>query len=334
MWGQIIGAVAGGILGNRGAKEDRANAAAANSSNNRYYEAAFPYVSGGMSGLKTAYNNMVARGPFDQNYYVGPNQKQIAANNALYDMGGGNMSRGDNIMNTTGGFASNATDLYNQFAVAANRPDTMAAANQYATNNMNPIVNAMMRDPSRQLNEQTLPGINRSASGSGNLNSSRAGVAEALANRAYDDRMTDVRSDVFNSLRDASLNQSNNQFTQQMNALNNASAVNTGMSNMYTLGNNLATSGGNMALGAADNFNSYDQRMRDAEREKYMYDNSFGFNAANNYLGSISPIAQINGNYQKNMTSPTAATLGGMNAGFGFGKQYGGQIGNFLGGLF
>ena len=122
MWGQIIGAVAGGILGNRGAKEDRANAAAANSSNNRYYEAAFPYVSGGMSGLKTAYDNMVARGPFDQNYYVGPNQKQIAANNALYDMGGGNMSRGDNIMNTTGGFASNATDLYNQFAVAANRP--------------------------------------------------------------------------------------------------------------------------------------------------------------------------------------------------------------------
>lgn len=334
MWGQIIGAVAGGVLGNKGAKEDRANVDAANRANNRYYEAAFPYVSGGMEGLKSAYDNMVSRGPFDKDYYVGPNDEQIAANRALYGMGGNNMTRGENIMNTTGGFAGNATDLYNQFASAANRPDTMAAATQYATDNMNPIVDAMMRDSTRQLTEQTLPGINKMASGSGNVNSSRAGVADALAQRAYDDRRADVRSDVFNSLRDLSLNQSNNEFTQRMNALNNASAVNTGMSNMFTLGNNLATSGGNMALGAADNLNSYDQRRRDAEREKYMYDNQFGFNAANNYMGALTPVANLRGNYEVNKASPTAATLGGMNAGFGFGKDYGGQIGNFLGGLF
>lgn len=334
MWGQIIGAVAGGVLGNKGAKEDRANVDAANRANNRYYEPAFPYVSGGMEGLKSAYDSMIANGPFDKEYYVGPNDEQIATNRALYGMGGNNMTRGENIMNTTGGFAGNATDLYNQFASAANRPDTMAAATQYATDNMNPIVDAMMRDSTRQLTEQTLPGINKAASGSGNVNSSRAGVADALAQRAYDDRRADVRSDVFNSLRDASLNQSNNEFTQRMNALNNASAVNTGMSNMFNLGNNVATSGGNMALGAADNLNSYDQRRRDAEREKYMYDNQFGFNAANSYLGALSPIANIQGNYAVNKASPTAATLGGMNAGFGFGKDYGGQIGNFLGGLF
>ena len=334
MWGQIIGAVAGGVLGNKGAKEDRANVDAANRANNRYYEAAFPYVSGGMEGLKSAYDEMIARGPFDKDYYVGPSEEQIAANRALYGMGGDNMNRGENIMNTTGGFAGNATDLYNQFASAANRPDTMAAATQYATDNMNPIVDAMMRDSTRQLTEQTIPGINKAASGSGNVNSSRAGVADALAQRAYDDRRADVRSDVFNNLRDASLNQSNNEFTQRMNALNNASAVNTGMSNMYTLGNNLATSGGNMALGAADNLNSYDQRRRDADREKYMYDNQFGFNAANNYLGALSPIANIQGNYEVNKASPTAATLGGMSSGFGFGGKYGGQIGNFLGGLF
>jgi hypothetical protein len=287
-----------------------------------------------MEGLKTAYDSMIANGPFNKDYYVGPNEEQLAANRALYGMGSDNMTRGENIMNTTGGFAGNATDLYNQFTSAANRPDTMAAATQYATNNMNPIVDAMMRDSTRQLTEQTLPGINTAASGSGNMNSSRAGIADALANRAYDDRRADVRSDVFNSLRDASLNQSNNEFTQRMNALNNASAVNTGMSNMYTLGNNLATSGGNMALGAADNLNSYDQRMRDAEREKYMYDNQFGLNAANSYLGALTPVANIRGNYEKNMASPTAATLGGMNAGFGFGNDYGGQIGKFLGGLF
>ena len=334
MWGQIIGAVAGGVLGNKGAKEDRANVDAANRANNRYYEAAFPYVSGAMSNLDSAYNDMVANGPFDKDYYVGPNEEQIATNRALYGFGGNNMTRGENIMNTTGGFGTNAADLYNQFSSAANRPDTMAAATQYATDNMNPIVDAMMRDSTRQLNQQTLPGINRAASGSGNMNSSRAGIADALAQTAYDDRRADVRSDVFNSLRDASLSQSNNEFTQRMNALNNASAVNTGMSNMYSLGNNVATAGGNMALGAADNLNSYDQRRRDAEREKYMYDNQFGFNAANSYLGALSPIANIQGNYAVNKASPTAATLGGMSSGFGFGGKYGGQIGNFLGGLF
>lgn len=319
MWGQIIGAVAGGLLANKGARDDSAAIDEANKKNNQYYDAAFPYVTGGMSGLKSAYDEMIARGPFDKDYYVGPSEEQIAANRALYGMGGDNMSRGENIMNTTGGFAGNATDLYNQFASAANRPDTMAVATQYATDNMNPIVDAMMRDSTRQLNEQTLPGINMAASGSGNVNSSRAGVADALAQRAYDDRRADVRSDVFNSLRDASLNQSNNEFTQKMNALNNASGVNTGMADMFRLGNNMAVSGGNMSLGAADNLNAYDQRMRDAEREKYNVDNTFGFGAASDYLGAVSPVASIRGNYAPNMVNPTAATLGGMSSGWGAG---------------
>jgi hypothetical protein len=123
------------------------------------------------------------------------------------------------------------TDRFGNLADKALNDDRMGTASQYALDNMNPIVDAMMRDDRRTLTEQTLPGINLAASASGNPNSSRAGVADALANRAFDDRRADVSSDVFNSLKDASLTQANTQFNQ-------------GMTGTVNMANNMANTGG------------------------------------------------------------------------------------------
>ena len=54
------------------------------------------------------------------------------------------------------------------------------------------------------------------ASGTGNVNSSRAGMADAIAQRAFDDRRADVSTDVFNSLRDARLAQGNTSLTKAL----------------------------------------------------------------------------------------------------------------------
>ena len=123
------------------------------------------------------------------------------------------------------------TDRFGTLADKALNDDRMGTASQYAMDNMNPIVDAMLRDDKRTLTEQTIPGINKAASGSGNVNSSRAGVADALANRAFDDRKADVSTDVFNSLRDSNLAQQNTQFNQ-------------GMTGTVNMANNMSNTGG------------------------------------------------------------------------------------------
>ena len=162
--------------------------------------------------------------------------------------------------------------------------------------------------------------MHKMASGSGNVNSSRAGVADALANRAYDDRMADVRSDVFNSLRDASLNQSNTQFNQSMNALRGAGAANTTLGNAFTTGTNLATAGGNMALGAGNNQNTWDQGKINADRENYDYLNNYGYNLGKDYMGFLTG-NNVQGNYAVNKVDPNMSGIQGAIQGFGFGNN-------------
>jgi hypothetical protein len=333
MWGQIIGAVAGGLLANKGAKADRAAQERMNEQNNQYINAAMPYIKDNMASVSDMYKNMLETGPYQGSFYAGPNDMQTAANSALYNMGTANMGVGQNLMNQAGGFANNANSLFGQYSGMINRPDMMSQATDYAMDNMNPIVQAMMRDSTRQLNEQTLPGINKAASGAGNTNSSRAGVADALANRAYDDRMADVRSDVFNSLRNASLNQSNTQFGQSMDALRGANAANNTLGNAFTTGTNLATAGGNMALGAGANQQGYDQAALDADRAQFDYLNNYGYNLGKDYQGFLTG-NNVKGDYKANTVNPMMETLAGAKAGFGFGGDYGPQIGNFIGGFF
>lgn len=330
---QLLGAVAGGMMAKSAAKKQAAAMDRANEQNNQYLNAAMPYIKDQLGNVSGMYGDMMEKGPYTGAYYAGPNDMQTKANNAMYGMGMNNMTYGQNLMNQAGGFAGNASSLFDQYSSMADRPDMMSKATDYATENMNPIVQAMMRDNTRQLNEQTLPGINKAASGSGNANSSRAGVADALANRAYDDRMADVRSDVFNSLRNASLNQSNTQFGQSMDALRGASAANNTLGNAFTTGTNLATAGGNMALGAGANQQGYDQAALDADRAQFDYLNNYGYNLGKDYQGFLTG-NQISGNYEANKVNPMMETLAGAKAGFGFGGQYGPQIGNFIGGFF
>jgi hypothetical protein len=304
-----------------------------NEQNNQYINAAMPYIKDNMASVSDMYKNMLETGPYQGSFYAGPNDMQTAANSALYNMGTANMGVGQNLMNQAGGFANNANSLFGQYSGMVNRPDMMSQATDYAMDNMNPIVQAMMRDSTRQLNEQTLPGINKAASGAGNTNSSRAGVADALANRAYDDRMADVRSDVFNSLRNASLNQSNTQFGQSMDALRGANAANNTLGNAFTTGTNLATAGGNMALGAGANQQGYDQAALDADRAQFDYLNNYGYNLGKDYQGFLTG-NNVKGDYKANTVNPMMETLAGAKAGFGFGGDYGPQIGNFIGGFF
>ena len=312
----------GGTLGYMGARRQAKSIDKANAQNNQYLNAVMPYIQDNLGNVSGFYNDMRTAGPYQGGFYAGPNDMQTDANNALYNFGMDNMTTGKNLMDSTSGFGTNAGNLYNQFTSLADRPDMMANATDYATNNMSPIVDAMMRDDRRTLTEQTLPTINRSASASGNVNSSRAGVADAVANRAYDDRLADVRTDVFNSLRDASLNQSNTEFGQGMTALTNAGVANNQMGNAFTTGSNLATAGGNMAFGAGSNQQGFDQGQLDADRQQYDYTTGYDYNLGKDYGGFLAGGSPGSGNYQANYNSPMMGFGTGAMAGMGFMNQY------------
>lgn len=330
-WVMIGSALIGGVMANSAAKKQASAINKANEQNNQYLNAAMPYVKDNLESVKGYYNDMLTAGPYQGSWYAGPNEMQTTANTSMYDLGMSNVTAGKNLMDQTSGFAGNANDLYSQFTALSNRPDMMSKATEYATNNMNPIVDQIMRDERRTLTEQTLPGINISASGSGNVNSSRAGVADAIANRAYDDRVADVRSDVFNSLRDASLTQSNNEFTQANTALSNAGTANNTIGNAFTTGSNLATAGNNSALGAGGNQMTWDQAALDAARNQYDYTTGFNYNLGKDYGSFLANGSPGSGNYQTNMVNPGMSTLAGAMQGFGFGQQYAPQIGSWIG---
>lgn len=69
-------------------------------------------------------------------------------------------------------------------AMADPTQSTISDAGQYANNPyLDGAIRAANQNTNNTLNEQTLPGLNRQATMGGNINSSRAGMAEAMANR-------------------------------------------------------------------------------------------------------------------------------------------------------
>ena len=139
----------------------------------------------------------------------------------------------------------NFGDYFDQAGQLASQ-DALGGAIDYASGDrLDALSEVALRNPYRDLVESTLPGINRGAAGSGNLNSSRAGVADALAVRAFDDRASDVRTTLQDQLITQYLNNNNNMInnllnvgTNQMTGFGNAFGYAGDIGDIYgTLGN-------------------------------------------------------------------------------------------------
>jgi len=166
------------------------------------------------------------------------------------------------IQGTSGNFNTLAnqqaglTGRFTGLADQAQNTDYLGNANAYAQANSQPLVDAALRDERRNLQENTLTGIDMAASGSGNMNSSRAGIAEAVANRAFDDRAADVRSQINSDLRQDSLAQQNVQFGQANAALGNAGTSIAGTGSQFGAGVNALSGASNVYGSQGSSLNS------------------------------------------------------------------------------
>lgn len=148
------------------------------------------------------------------------------------------------------------TDRFTGLADQAQNTDFMGKAIDYANANTDALTTAAMRDDRRNLEENVLTGIDKAASGSGNMNSSRAGIAQAVAERGYSDRYADTSAQIRSDLINKSLGQQNAEFGMANTALSNASNSNANTGSMYNSGLNAINTAGNSYANGANSINN------------------------------------------------------------------------------
>ena len=321
----LIGAGVGLYGANKASKAQDA-ATAASLAGFKQYE---PYVDANLSGSQAALGGVLETGAYGGQTLAAPNDFQTGTATNMGNIGGNLQNSGYGMMNANAGFGANANQLYNQFQGLSQKAqdDRLAAANQYAMDNMDPLVTAAMRDDRRRLEETTLPGVNLAASGTNNMNSSRAGVAEAVANRAFNDRRADVSSQVMDSLRTQSLNQQNQQFNDQSNALTNAGNANTAISNAYTTGMNTLGEGANFGMNAGNTLQGFDQAALNDTRSAFERQRDFELQQRKDYQSGVLGKAPSSPSVTPNLYNGAQGALSGGMQGFGFANQYAQQNG-------
>lgn len=318
MLGQIAGAVIGGVMANKAAKDDRRAAAAADRLRMMPYLDTRPFLQDFYKGGTDAFNTGLNTGAYTGPTLAGMDPRTGQGLDAMYNTGNTAVTDANAMMDATRGFAGNAADIYSRAG-----QDMLGNAAQYATNNVEPLLTAAMRDSRRDLEENQLPGVGLAAAGTGNANSSRAGVREAILERGYADRETDTRSSLLDNLMGRSL-------TSQQNQLSNMMSANQAMGNIYGNAMNMAGTGAAAMTGAGQGQEGYDQARLDDERRRFEEQRDFAINQYGNYGANILGRAPVGssafGSVTGSSANPRMAALNGMLAGAGYG-------GNIFGGF-
>lgn len=303
--GAMLGsAVIGGVAANRASKKASAAQDRATEASLEAFRFSQPYIERSYDNAEDYLGNVQNAGAYQGQTLAAMNPYEAIGNNYIGNMGMAGAGQAFGMTNQGANFANNYADLYGM-----SQQDRLADAQNYAINNSQPLVNAAMRDDYRTLTEQTMPGINMAASASGNINSSRAGVADALAQRAFNDRKADMTASIQDGLMDRRIGQQEQQFQDAMKA-------NYGLRGAYGDGINAMGSMGDFMTGAGQNLRSYNQLALDDAKAAFERDRDFALDQQIKYQGGILNNAVYdNKDVTPNYHSSGAATFGGaMNA--------------------
>jgi len=307
--GAVIGAGAG-IVG--------ANAAASsnekiNNANMEPWNMVKPYTSGYLNDLSVSYDELKNLGAYTGNTYAGMSPATAEGYNYMSNVGMGARPIAEGLMNTGASYANNASNIFGGVGSTA---DSIAAANNYANNNVGGLLDAAMRDSDRNLTENTLTGIDTSAAATGNSNSSREIMASEIAKRANADRRADMGNTIRQQLTDQYLGVDQQRF-------NNLNTANAAIGGALTTGTNLAGTAGDYTINSNLALDAEEQRRLDEEKRRFEEAASYDYNLASNYGGVLSgnggrPFASA----QPNNVSPMTAGFGGAMTGAGIGMNF------------
>jgi hypothetical protein len=189
-----------------------------------------------------------------------------AAQGAAAGLGFSNIGAGAN-------FGSNAQGIFNQFSGDPTQ-QILGAAGQYANNPyVDGLINASSRDVVRNLYENDLTGAGLRATGTGNTNSTRAGVESAILQRGAADRLADMSSNIRSQFFGQGLGMAQNQYNQNLSNMlqANQGLMQAGQFGMDALGGaqNFANTGFNQGQAAGGVFQGQNQAELDASRSQF-----------------------------------------------------------------
>lgn len=229
---------------------------------------------------------------------AGLNPFQTNSANSLGTFATGMGDRGASALTDTGlrglsafdQFSSNAGNIFGRSAMDPTQ-QILANANQYANNPyIDGQIDAAGRDVVRQLTEQALPSLNRQFSGTGNTNSTRAGVESAIAQRGAADRLADISSNIRSQFFGQGLGMAQNQYnTNLQNQLAaNQQLLAAGQQGANNLLSGQQYAGNNFNLGQSAGGVFQNQNQNELNANKAVFDESFA-----NRLAALQALAGI-----------------------------------------
>lgn len=311
----IIGSIAGAALSSRNASRASDAFERANAMNREGFEMVKPYLSRLYKDGTAALDDILNTGYYQGPTYAGLTDAQREAAKYATDFARNNLGLGQNFMDMGSSFAEGYKNLYDR----ANQ-DSLKVARDYATANAQPLIDAAMLNSRRQLEESTLPTINQAASASRNTNSSRAGVQDALARRAYDDRYAQTATDIQDKLMARSLTQSQNDFQ-------NLASATDALKGLFGLGVEFTPAMLDQIQRSEGILQNNAQRELDAQRAFFEGNRDFNYDALNSYGAGILGQAprtptQVTPNYFDPLMSGALGGLGGFGAGMRLGNMF------------
>lgn len=237
-----------------------------------------PLYQSTVTGSQNTLNDVMANPAYAGPRVAGLNGIQTGSANQLAGFAdrtanlGSMASFGTGLQNLmpSGQYGQNAAALFSQSGVDPTQ-QILFNANQYANNPyVNGIIDAASRDVTRNLYENQLPGVGLRASGTGNTNSTRAGVESAILQRGAADRLTDLASNIRGQFFNTGLSQAQDQYNQN---LANMLQANTQLYNAGQLGltglnsaQTFAQNAFNQGQGAGALYQTQDQNELDANK--------------------------------------------------------------------
>ncbi len=204
---------------------------------------------------------------------------------------GNAMTAANNGFGASGSFIDNAGAAVTAAGTDKTQTILSNAAKYAQSPELQAQIDAASNDVKRTFNEETLPGINRAAVAGGNVNSSRTGVAEGLAQRGAQDSAAKIAAGMRGDAWKTGLATAQGQLNTDAQL---GLAANSQLGQAWGLGTQALGVGTNAgintasAVGAAGSqINQQQQREIDGERFRWEKNDSRPWDQLNNYWGIV-----------------------------------------------
>lgn len=323
-WGAAIGAGVGLVSSYFGNKSAANSAKEVAEINKAPWSGQQPYIKAGYTQAQDALNSALGKGTYQGQYTADLNPFQTSGFNQLGQFA---QNQGANAANTVLGagqanigaastFGNNAQAMFNQAGQDPTQ-QIMGNAGQYANSPyLDGQIDAASRDVTRNLNENQLTGLDLAAAGSGNMNSSRTGVAQGIMQRGAGDRIADISAQMRGNAYQNGLGMAQAQYNTGVNQMAGANGqlLQAGQFGADQMNNGvqLGYGSGLAQAQAGQGFQTQQQNVLNGQKQQFSDQQNNSLDLVNKYMSTIgSPVGAGGGAGSPQMQNPVNSMLSG-----------------------